>query len=224
MPCEARRFLRPQGEDALGETSEEVLAEKYGDRRIRGVILQYFNGKIENALKTLQRLSSNKRLRPHWGSLREINRQLLIIRGKYQEGYSAHRERNVEEAAKHWGMVLTADSALIPSRVESFYRREIKRGLGDLYYELGHDKFKVLRYPQAYAFWIRGKHYSDAHERILNGLLQLEAVAERLVREAAQRSVSGQISDARQRLETAKKITEENRPVHQDAVRALEKL
>ena len=223
VPCEAHRFLHPQGETS-GETPEDVLAEKYEEKAIRDVLLLYFNGRIENALKRLVKLINDRRMRPHWATLREINRQLLIIRGKYQEGYSAHRERNADEAAKHWGMVLAADAALIPPRIESFYRREVKRALGDLYFDLGADEFKVLRYPQAYAHWAKGKSYNDAHERILNGLLQLEAVAERLVRQGRQLREEGKLSDAREKLETARKITAENRPVHQEALEELSKL
>jgi len=221
VPCEAPRFLNPQGTEPPGERPEDLLAEKYTEKALQGVMLLYFNGRIENALKQVQRLANDRQIRPHWAALREINRQLLIIRGKYQEGYSAHRDRNVHEAARHWGMVLTADAALIPPRIESFYRREVKRGLGDLYFELGDEEAKVMRYRQAYAMWSKGQAINDAHERILNGLLQLEAVGERLVREARQLTGEGKIAEAREKLEMAKSITEENRPVHQEAIKQL---
>lgn len=224
VPCEAKRFLHPVGSGEPGESPADVIAEKYDEKALQHVLMLYFNGRIESALRVLGKLSKKREMRPHWATLREINRQLLIIRGKYQEGYSAFRERDASGAERHWSMVLTADGELIPARVESFYRREIKRALGDLYYELGDEEYKVMRYPQAFALWIQGKRVNDAHERILNGLLQLEAVAERLVREARQLSAAGSFSDARDKLETAKKITDGNRPVHVEAVKALAEL
>jgi pSer/pThr/pTyr-binding forkhead associated (FHA) protein/tetratricopeptide (TPR) repeat protein len=224
VPCEAKRFLHPAGAGEPGESPGDVIAEKYDEKALQRVLMLYFNGRIENALRMLGKLGKKREMRPHWATLREINRQLLIIRGKYQEGYSALRERDATGAQKHWRMVLTADAELIPSRIESFYRREIKRALGDLYYELGDEEYKVMRYPQAFALWIEGKRVNDAHERILNGLLQLEAVAERLVREAKQLSAAGNFTDARDKLETAKKITDDKRPVHIDAVSALAEL
>lgn len=221
VPCEAPRFLNTKGVVATGETPEEVLAEKYTDKPLLQVMTLYFNGRIENALKMLHGLTSDRQMRPQWASLREVNRQLLIIRGKYQEGYSAHRERNAEEASRQWGMVLTADASLIPPGIESFYRREVKRGLGDLYFSLGDDEFKVLRYRQAFALWSRGRQYNDSHERLLNGLLQLENIAERLVREGKQLRAAGRLADAREKLAMGKAITQPDRPVHVEAVKEL---
>ena len=217
-PCEARRFLNPSGEEAPGESPAEVLAEKYHVTEIQQAIMLYFNGRIESALRQIQRLTRSRKMRPHLAAIREINRQLLIIRGKYQEGYSAFRERNVVDADRHWGIVLDADAALIPQRIESFYRRDVKRALGDLYFELGNEEFKLMRYRQAYAQWSRGKRVNGAHERLLNGMLQLEAVAEKLVKRARR---LGNTAEGRKMAETAKAITEEGRPMHLEAVKLL---
>jgi pSer/pThr/pTyr-binding forkhead associated (FHA) protein len=217
-PCEAQRFLNPSGEEAPGESPAEVLAEKYQVSAIKDAMMLYFGGRIENALRKIQILSKSRKMRPHLAVIREINRQLLIIRGKYQEGYSAFRERNVADADRHWGIVLDADDALIPRRIESFYRREVKRALGDLYFELGHEEFKLMRYRQAYAHWSRGKQVNAAHERILNGMLQLEAVAEKLIKRGRR---LGSTAEGRKLLTMAKDITEEGRPTHREAVKLL---
>jgi hypothetical protein len=195
------------------------VAEKYPVKGVQAVLMFYFNGRIENALREIKRVEKRRLMRPHLTVIREIKRQLLVIRGKYQEGFSAFRQRNADEASRHWGMVLTADKALIPPRIESFYRREVKRSLGDLFFEMGDDEFKVMRYRQAYAFWIRGKHFNDAHERILNGLLQLEAAADKLIRSAKALGIS--TAEAQIKLQMAKAITEEGRPTHLEAVKQL---
>jgi hypothetical protein len=78
--------------------------------------------------------------------------------------------------------------------------------------------FKLMRYRQAYAQWSRGKRVNGAHERLLNGMLQLEAVAEKLVKRARR---LGNTAEGRKMAETAKAITEEGRPMHLEAVKLL---
>jgi tetratricopeptide (TPR) repeat protein len=151
--------------------------------------------------------------------MREINRQLLVIRGKFQEGYSAYRARNVEQAEKHWRMVLEAEQALLPEGVNSFYAKEIGRYLGDLYFEVGEEEFKEGHLRQAYSAWSQGKRYNRGHERILNGLLELEKEAERLLREA---KAAVDPAEAQTKLETARDISEPGGRIHDAAEELLQ--
>jgi pSer/pThr/pTyr-binding forkhead associated (FHA) protein/tetratricopeptide (TPR) repeat protein len=224
-PCQAKRFLDRGGEaGGKGDDPATKLEEKYEVAELREVLMIYLGGKIDPALKKLVQAIAMKTMRPHLAQLREVNRQLLIIKGKYQEGYSSYRERKVADAQREWDLVLQADAAILPDGVESFYRREVVRMLGDLYYELGDEQFKAGRFRQAYDLWNKGKIASPRHDRLLNGMLQLEKTAERLIREGQALSAAGNASDARTKLELARDITENGRPTHGDAEKALGEL
>jgi tetratricopeptide (TPR) repeat protein len=220
-PCLAARFLTSSAEGTVEVDPRLLLAEKYQLKELQDLLKLYVEGRIERALKQLAKLRNNRRMRPHLAVLREVNRQLLIIRGKYQEGYSAFRERDAEQAKRHWSMVLSADSALLPARLESFHRREVTRALGDLYFQLGDDEFKVMHYLKAFELWSQGKLINPRHEQILNGLLQLEQVAERMLREGAALRAAGRAAEGLAKLRLAHDITGKNRPIHRQALKVL---
>jgi len=226
-PCNADRFLNPVKELVSSVDPEKVLAAKYESPRIRAVLMLYIQGRVDTAIKRLHGLRKDRSMRPHEATLREIDRQFLIIRGKYQEGFSAYRERKVDEAKKKWALVLSSDRALLPMPAEtdqsliSFYRREITRALGDLYFELGDEQFKLGRHRQAHRFWAAGKDSAPGHQKVLNGLLQLEKAAEKLLRQGKELAGQGDLSGAREKLTTARDIAEEGRPVRVEAEKAL---
>jgi ABC transport system ATP-binding/permease protein len=222
--CQARRFLETTPKVAGGTDVAALLDEKYGVEEIRDVLLAYVEGKLDIALKRLVVARGDKRLRPNLTAINEINRQLLIIKGKYQEGYSAYRERDVTKARVNWDLVLAADASLLPTGVESFYRREVTRALGDLYFELGDEQSKAGRLRLAFEMWSKGKLVDLRHERILNGLLQLESEADKLIKAGQKLAGEGQISDARTKLSMARDITEASRPMHKEAERVLGEL
>jgi len=222
-PCTAVRFLKPLALVAAA-SPEKLLSEKYAHAAVRGVLLQYFQGRVDMALKTLSVLRRKRNMRPQEITMREIDRQLLIIRGKYQEGFSALRDRNVDAAQKHWDLVLAADKALLPLKMESFYRREIINSLGNLYFELGDEQFNLSRFRLAFKFWSRGRKASPKHAKVLNGVLQLEKEAEGLLRKGKEASAAGNISEARAKFTLAREITEPGQPLHEEATKALTEL
>jgi tetratricopeptide (TPR) repeat protein len=219
--CRAPRFL--MGPDRVTTVADPalLLRQKYDLSQVRETLLLYLDGNVDAATKMLGKLRDAKAMRPHRAALDEINRQLLIIKGKYQEGYSAYRERDVVRAHRHWDVLLSADGQLLPAGMESYYRREVTRALGDLYFDLGDDQFKANRYRQAFELWSKGKRVDPRHERILNGMLQLEREAERLIRGGKTAAAGGAVADARAKLMLAQGICEEGRPTRAEAEKAL---
>ncbi|MCA9672662.1 MAG: FHA domain-containing protein [Myxococcales bacterium] len=224
VSCKSPRFLSPPRIGGASRSNDELLAARYKDRRVRQLVELYVDGKIDVSIKQLTRLRNKRYMRPHLTTLSEINRRLLVIRGKYQEGYGAYRQRKAKEAYEAWALLLAQDKELLPKDVESFYRREVLRALGNLYFELGDEQFKLGRYRPAAAMWRKGKEINPKHDRLLNGMLQLEKVAERLVREGRALTAQGRISDARSKLTTARDIVDKGRPIRKEAESALKKL
>ena len=222
-PCAAPRYHNPI-EDISKSDPQKLLAEKYPVAAIRGVVTLYVQGKTAPALKKLTDLRKKKRMRPHETILVEVNRQLNVIRGKYEEGYSAYRARKADEAQKHWDLVLDADKALVPDKLESFHRREIARFLGDLYFDLGDEQYKLGRFRQAAVQWFKGIKASPKHQKILNGLLQLEKEGEKALQAGKGLATQGNVTDARTKLTLARDITSKKTTIHTEALKALKAL
>ncbi len=222
--CQSTRFIEGGKSAQPGEDPTHLLAEKYDLQPLRGVIMLYYEGKIDLALKRLNVLIKKRAMRPHLVELREVDRQLLIIRGKYQEGYTAIRDRNVTQAHEDWTQVLNADQALMPRKLESFFRREVTRYLGDLYFKLGNEQYKAGRYIAAYTKWTKGKDADARNEKILNGLLSLEQDAERLLRKGKKLWAEKEVHDARRQLNIAKAIVPEGHTIKKEAAKILKDL
>jgi tetratricopeptide (TPR) repeat protein len=219
-PCQAARFLGKTKVPATGvKDPEEEIAAKYEDAKLREAITLYFKGRIDPALKKLKDLEADKSMRDQLTAIREVRRNLEVVRGKYEEGFSAYRERKAEVARREWDYVLEADKNVLPAGVESFYKGEITRLLGDLYFELGDDDFKRQRYREAFAKWNDGRRVSPKHGGILNGMLKLEEEARKALEEAA----AGAPSAATAKAELARDITLPDSKIHRDALKALEK-
>jgi pSer/pThr/pTyr-binding forkhead associated (FHA) protein/tetratricopeptide (TPR) repeat protein len=211
-PCQAARFVgkvKPAGTDTAADP-EELISAKYPDAKLRETVLLYQKGRIDPALRKLKELENDKSMRDQIALVREVRRNLEVVRGKYEEGYSAYRERKAADARREWDYVLEADKNVLPAGVESFYKQEITRLLGDLYYDLGDDEFKRQRYREAYGFWADGNRVNPKHGGILNGLLKLEEEGRKAVEEGS-----------KEKLQLARDITQPDSTVHQAALKAL---
>lgn len=218
--CTAKRYLGG-GQEQRQDDPQEVLSERYKVLAIREAITLYYQGKIDVAIKQVARLRTKRAMRPHVTMLEDVNRQLLIVRGKYQEAFSFIRQRKASQADREVRQLLSADKRLIPSKLISFYQRDTKRALGSLYADLGSEEFKVKSYAAAFRHWKRGVEVAPSSERALNGLLLLEKVAERLIGEGRGLAKAGQLGRARQKLTLARDICREGKAQRKEAIAAL---
>ena len=221
--CAAPRYHNPV-EQITSADPQKLLNDKYKLPHVAELLTIYIQGKITEALKKLAILRGKKSMRPHKATLAEINRQFNVIKGKFEEGYGAFRGRKADQANKHWSLVLEADKALLPPGIESFHRREIARFLGDLYFELGDEQYKLGRFRQAGERWFKGVKASPKHQKILNGLLQLEKEAEKVLQAGKSLAAQGNVAGARTKLNLAKELSAEKSTIHQEALKALKAL
>jgi tetratricopeptide (TPR) repeat protein len=197
----------------------EALARRYPDAKARKIAELYHEGQLDKALKRLGKLIKRTQSAEARVSLERMRQQMLVVGGTYQEGFAAYRARRVARSEQAWGTLLAADGKLMPANMDSFYRREVTRALGRLYYDLGNEEFGLGRYPTAFGHWRRGKQVDPSNAEILNGLLQLEKVAERLIRQADRLVAEGLRAEAIKKLSLARGITEKGRQIH-DAAQA----
>ncbi|MCB9555998.1 MAG: FHA domain-containing protein [Deltaproteobacteria bacterium] len=203
-PCKAPRLV---GDQNRSEDQIAALAKRYEDPAVRKVVRLYVEGKIDAAVAGL------KRLRGTSEQISLVKRQLLIARGKYLEGAGAHRERDADRADAAWQAARDADAQFVPKGVESYYSKQIKNSLASLYFELGEQQYKAERHKEAFKLWTKGKRANPRHDGVLSGLLRLESMAEKLVREAREAHGQGQKDLALRKLKLASAICQEERPL-----------
>ena len=143
--CKAERFQK-QGDDEINA----MLAKHYPQPRIRNVVSLYYQGKLTEAEAKLRRLVGDKSMRSHSDRIKAVAAALQIISGRYKSGYSAVQRRDAFAADREWIALLEADRELIPGSFESNYRLEVKRELGQLFFELGQEEFSVARFELAF--------------------------------------------------------------------------
>jgi pSer/pThr/pTyr-binding forkhead associated (FHA) protein/tetratricopeptide (TPR) repeat protein len=216
-PCQAARYVGKVKAAGTSADPEEELKGKYEESKLREAVLLYVSGKIDPALKKLKTLETDKTMRESLTLVREVRRNLEVARGKFEEGFSLARQRKADEARREWEYVMEADKALFPTTVESFYRQEITRLLGDLYFDMGDEEYKGKRFREAYAKWDQGRRTAPKHGGILNGLLKLEEEA----RKALEEAVGLPAHQAKAKLTLARDITAPGSKVHGDAVKAI---
>lgn len=221
--CQAKRYLRADG-SGLETGQAAALAKRYPDAAVRNVVELYQQGRLDKALKRLAKLIKRTRSPGQREPLEAMRQQLLVVGSTYQEGFASHRARRVSRAEQSWSTLLGADRKLMPPEVDSFYRREVTRALGRLHYELGDEEFGLGRYPTAFGHWRRGKQVDPSNPEILNGLIQLEKVAERLVRQAERLVADGRQAEAIKKLSLALGITDKGRQSHDEAQTQLTQL
>ena len=203
----------------------EALNKRYPDRKLRGALALYTSGKVDQAIRSISKLIKKKSSPQTLVQLNAIKSRLQTIRGKYQEGYTYHRNRDAKSADKEWTELLQADLTLVgPDVCENFFRDEVRRLLGELYYALGDEQFKLTRYRKAFGYWKRGKAINKRLSPLLNGLLALEKHADKSIRAGRALEASGSTDEARAKYELARDISENGRPMHKQALAALAKL
>jgi pSer/pThr/pTyr-binding forkhead associated (FHA) protein len=218
--CKAARFLQKPIEVA-GRKKVDVagaLRKKYEKLEdLVGVLMIYYKGDVDEALKQLGKLKSKRKMRKHTVLLSEIHRKLAMIKGKLAEGDSGLQTNDIEGADKSFSLAFKYERQLLPEPLISFGRRDASRRLANRYYKLGEAQFKLGRYKNAFKMWSRGKHFDSSHTKILNGMVRLEKEALRLYQQA--QAAGGE--RARSLYETILEITEEKSPLHAKAEKAL---
>lgn len=202
-----------------------ALSKRHPDSDIQKALALYSSGKVDEAIRSISKLIKKKSMRDKLQQLNVIKSQLQTIRGKYQEGYSYYRSRDAKSADTEWSELLRADLSLVgPDICTDFFRDEVRRLLGELYFSLGDEQFKLTRYRKAFGFWQRGKTINSRLSPLLNGLLALEKQADKLIRTGRADQSAGSADSARVKFERARDICEPGRPMHKLALEALEAL
>jgi pSer/pThr/pTyr-binding forkhead associated (FHA) protein/tetratricopeptide (TPR) repeat protein len=165
---------------------EKLLATKYPAKEIYDIIKLYFDGKAEMAIQSARKLKVVSNNTDMVDQAKKLEKQLMIINGKYSEGVSLLLEDRLTEAQKKFGVSLKTDADVIPKELSSYYREEISKRLAKKLYQVGLDVFKRggidNRQPWADAFeyWMKCLATRADDTNCMAGLNRLEQAATEL--------------------------------------------
>lgn len=221
-PCEAARFLQKPimiaGKEKIDPAEE--IRKKYENEDLVGVLMLYHKGETDQAISRLIKLRKKSSLRKKAVLTSELHQQLAMIKGKLAEGDSALQRGDVKKADEAYSDAFKVEERILPEGLKSQTRENASTRLADKYNDLGEAQFKLGRYKEAYKHWSRGKHFDPSQTKILNGLVQLEREAQRLLQQAKSTGSSEQAKDL---YEMVKSITTPDSPTHKEAVEASSK-
>ena len=200
--------------DAQGVAdAQKALRARYPDEKVLAAVSQYTRGEIGQALRAL---ADPAVVRGKSAALAaEAAEKVRLVDGRFREGQTALLRGDLLKVDEVWGEALSADGALLPPGVESYYSGQMRGTLAQAHAKVGDEKFSKGQYSSAYDEWSRGLHVSPKDPHLLDQLARLEKVAE---------GILGQGGSCEQ-AQTAARITraEPPSPAHEAALRALEK-
>ncbi|MDY7230867.1 FHA domain-containing protein [Hyalangium rubrum] len=135
----------PKPEDDV----KRIFRERYPNNLVYAAMLDYWGGRGNEALATLQKLRSNYELAQFHGQADDLIKKVGTVDQLFKNGEAALQLEDVERAAEPMAEALEVDKQLMGDlweRTPSFYRRNIQQDI-------------------ASNAFIRGKHWADREDR-----------------------------------------------------------
>jgi pSer/pThr/pTyr-binding forkhead associated (FHA) protein/tetratricopeptide (TPR) repeat protein len=155
----------------------EMLKVRYSQPDIFEAMKLYFRGKGKLAAEALKRLKSS-RDQATAAQADELERQLLLVNSKYNEGLSLLNNNQFDAARESFTQVLAYDEKLMPPGVKSNYRESIAGLMAEKLYKEGLAQFERQEYEKAFDLWKKCLEVHPDSTSCNQGMLQLENVAE----------------------------------------------
>lgn len=153
---------------------EEVLQAAYPDKKIYRAVSLYFKGKADVALQAIRRikvLSDNPRLVE---MAKDLERQIMIVDGKYNEGTSQLYRAKLKEARKNFEIALAADEKIMPKGIDSHYREDIQSQLTGKLYKLGFEEYNRKHWQESFKYYMECVRIDPDETDCQRGLNDLE--------------------------------------------------
>ena len=153
---------------------EEVLQAAYPDKKIYRAMFLYFKGKADVALQAIRRikvLSDNPRLVE---MAKDLERQIMIVDGKYNEGTSSLYRAKLKDARENFRIALAADEKIMPKGVRSHYREDIQAQLTAKLYKLGFEEYNRKHWEESFKHYLECVQVNPDETHCQRGLNDLE--------------------------------------------------
>jgi pSer/pThr/pTyr-binding forkhead associated (FHA) protein/tetratricopeptide (TPR) repeat protein len=162
----------------------EVMRSRYSSTDIYKAMMFYYRGKAQMAIQSVRRLKALSDKPEIVEKAKEIERYLMIIDGKYNEGVSLLLRGELADAREDFRIALDSDAKIVPKSIRSYYREEIGKQLAGKLYKEGLERFARKRLREAFEHWQECLKIHPDGTDCMRGLNELEREAEGILNEA----------------------------------------
>jgi pSer/pThr/pTyr-binding forkhead associated (FHA) protein/tetratricopeptide (TPR) repeat protein len=201
-----------------------ALTEAYPEEQIRRTVIDYTQGRADDAIHSLTLLEKNRRYREHLETINKLLQHMIRVQTASADAHRDVRADRLPEAEASYDVLTKADAKIMPQGFKSRYVREVGNLLGDSYHRMGSEKYRSGLLREAFKNWSRGKELAPNHPDVLQALLTLAGRAREICDNARSRLDEGDTTGAVSHFELCRDITPETSPEHQQAVDALHDL
>jgi pSer/pThr/pTyr-binding forkhead associated (FHA) protein/tetratricopeptide (TPR) repeat protein len=162
----------------------EVMRSRYPSTDIYKAMMFYYRGKAQMAIQSVRRLKALSDKPEIVEKAKELERYLMIIDGKYNEGVSLLLRGELADAREDFHIALDSDAKIVPKSIRSYYREEIGKQLAGKLYKEGLERFARKRLREAFEHWQECLKIHPDGTDCMRGLNELEREAEGILNEA----------------------------------------
>ena len=167
-PADLAPLLRDEAAETPAQPPEALLAERYGDPKIRAAVSLYVHGEPSEAVRALSRL----------GPLaRAVADRIRKAEGRSREGRTALLAGDLLRFDRAHAEALRIDAEIVPEGVDSVPRRHIQEALARAHGRLGDDYFAKGQYASAFDEWQEALLATPRDPHLLDSLARLDEVA-----------------------------------------------
>jgi pSer/pThr/pTyr-binding forkhead associated (FHA) protein/tetratricopeptide (TPR) repeat protein len=163
---------------------EEIMRARYPQSDIYKAMMYYYRGKAQMAIQSVRRLKALSNTPEVVEQAKELERFLMIIDGKYNEGVSLLLRGELLDAQENFRIALDSDKKIVPPGIRSYYREEIGKQLAAKLYKEGLEEFTRKRLRKSFEHWSECLKINPDDTDCMRGLNELEKEAEGILSEA----------------------------------------
>lgn len=186
----------------------DLLKAKYPDKKIFEAIELYFKGKAELSIDKLRRLKVMSNNQKIVDQAKLLERVMMMVTGKYSEGTGLLLQGELKKARDKFHVVLQNDKKIMPAGVRSFYRDNVGSQLATRLYKEGLEQYNRKEWEKSFGFWKECLDVSPDDRNCMQGMINLESVAEEALDYARQLEAR----DDREALDVWKQVMHMTRP------------
>jgi pSer/pThr/pTyr-binding forkhead associated (FHA) protein/tetratricopeptide (TPR) repeat protein len=181
-PDEKKAALAEAGKVDLDP--DEIMRAQYPQSDIYKAMMYYYRGKAQMAIQSVRRLKALSQQPEIVDKAKDLERYLMIIDGKYNEGVSLLLRGRLVDARENFRIALESDEKIVPRGIRSYYREEIGKQLAAKLYKEGLEEFARKRLKKAFEHWRECLQIHPDDTDCMRGLNELEKEAEGILDEA----------------------------------------
>ncbi len=204
----------PSGAPAPVVAKAEQIAERWPDRTLQRIVQSYAEGDLAGSIKRADLAAKKGK-----GPARTQAKALVTSLRRAQQKYERVRNEVSVNPSAAWAQLLELgriEAEILPEGSKSFLVTELERTLADAFAERGAAAFEQERYDDAFTLWDAGFRLNSSNAKIQQGLVRLEQLAEKWVKEAELAAQRGQ-SDVCDRWRTITRMTRSTHDAHKRA-------